>query len=170
MQQQIREAVSCPNPFIISSAIESIPQPAKKAIEVIRHWPISLWREELSNYKAFLDIVHGLQLSYSEFCIEAQHLDHLLRQFARSYNSARKAISANDLPLQAFILGRLCGFDPAELMPWLDMPVQTPPPWMEAGFTEVEKNQDIKSAHSIYMEKRSNLEAKLNTLIQKINA
>ncbi len=79
-------------------------------------------------------------------------------------------MSVNDPPLQAFILGRLCGFDPAKLVPWLGMPVQTLPPWMEVGFTEADKNQEIKSAHNTYLEKRSNLEAKLNSLIQKINA
>jgi len=169
MKQRIREATSCPDPFILSSATGSVPQPAKEAIQVIHHWPISLWREELSDQKEFLDAVHKLQLSYSEFQIAAKHLDYLLKQFARTYNSKSNRMSVNDPSLQTFILGRLCGFAPDALVPWLGMPVQTPPPWMELGFTEAERNQDIRSAHKTYTEKRDNLQAKLSILIQKIN-
>jgi hypothetical protein len=162
--------MSCPNPFTISSASESVPHPARQAVEVVRPWPISLWREELSDHKALLDTIHELQVSYSEFKIAAQHLDHLLQQFSRAYNSKRNAIAANDPPLRAFILGRLSGFESAHLLPWLNMPAQTIPPWIEEGFTEAEQNKDIISAHGGYMGKRKKLQSMADVLIQKLNA
>ncbi|OGP68248.1 MAG: hypothetical protein A2W27_02975 [Deltaproteobacteria bacterium RBG_16_44_11] len=169
-KEQIREAMSCPNPFTISSAIESVPQSARAAIEVVRHWPISLWREELTDHKPLLDAIHELQLSYSQFKISAQHFDYLLQQFARDYNSKSNNISVNDPPLQSFILGRFSGFENAQILPWLSMPIQTVYPWIEGGFAEAEKNQELKSAHGEYIDKREKLQTMANALMQKLTA
>jgi hypothetical protein len=170
LKDQIREAMSCPNPFTISSACQSAPHPAKQAVEVVRPWPISLWREELTDHKALLNTIHELQISYSLFMIAAQHLDHLLQQFCRTYNGRRNAISANDPPLWSYILGRLSGFESAHLLPWLNMPSPDVPPWIEEGFTEAEQNKDIISAHGEYMGKRKKLQSTADVLIQELNA
>lgn len=170
MQQQIREAVSCPNPFTITSAVASTPPQVEGAMKVIRTCPISLWREELTKSRPILDAVHELQLSYSDFRIAAHNLDHLLQQFVRIYNAAMNAIAANDPRLHAFILGRLCGFDAAQLMPWIDMPGQVPPPFLETGFTEAANDEKIKAAYATYKEKRVNVEEKLHALIEKLDA
>src|SRR4030066_1640025 len=89
----------------------------------------------------------------SDLKISAQHFDYLLQQFARDYNSKSNNISVNDPPLQSFILGRFSGFENAQILPWLSMPIQTVYPWIEGGFAEAEKNQELKSAHGEYIEK-----------------
>ncbi len=169
LKDQIREAMSGPEQFTISSASGSAPQLARHAIEVIRPWPISLWREELADHKALLDNIYELQVSYSQFKIVAQHLDHLLQQFSRAFNGRKNRISANDSPLRAFILGRLSGIESAALLPWLDMPSPVVPPWIEEGFTEAEQNRDIVSAHHEYAEKRQKLQTTADALFQKLN-
>ena len=170
LKGQIREAMSCPDTFLILSAFDSVPQPAKKAIEVVYNRPISLWREELSGHKALLDAIHELQLSYSEFKISADQLDFLLQQLARSFNSKRGAWQNNDQPLKAYILGYLSGFEPEALLPWLNIPDHTIPLWIDDGFKEANQNKNIQLAHAEYKSKRDRLQEIANNLMEKLTA
>lgn len=169
MQQQLRHSVACPNPFVISNAVASVPRPVEGAIQVLRTCPISLWRHELPEQKFLLDHVHALQASHSAFQSAASTLDHLISQFARSHNAARGAIAANDARLHAFVFGRLCGFERTCLLPWIDVSVDALG-WLDPAFVEAAADPTIGSAYRAYAESRKKLEEHLAAVVGALDA
>lgn len=169
MTQQLCDVISRPNPFIITNAVSSTPEPAKAAMQVIQRSPISLWRDQLNEQRALLDALHQLQVAYSDFQSRATTLDFHLNQFTRRFNSARNAIAANDPEVHSFCFGRLCGFQPEKLLPWLDLQL-TPPEWLQPAFDEVAADEQIVAAHAAYLQSRQRLEQAFQSLAQRLRA
>ena len=157
MRQHLREAVSRPDTFVISSAEASIPPRAEAVMTVIRDLPISLWRDELVGQKTLLNAVHDLQLSHSAFRVAALHLDHLLGQFARRFNATRGAISANDQAAVSYILGSLQGFKSPDILPWIDGGIRKEPGWLEEARVTAAGDAAMVAAHGEYAKARQDL-------------
>ncbi len=99
----------------------------------------------------------------------ARSLDHHLSQFVRGYNGAKDAIAANDPPLHAFVFGHLCDFEAAQLMPWIDLGPSALA-WLEPAFTQAANNEQLRAAHTTYLNKRSQLEKDLSAVVGKLDA
>jgi hypothetical protein len=170
LRQNIREAVAIPDVFRIGSARSSVPPQAEAVMKVLRELPISMWREELSHEKPFLDSVHDFQRAYAAFVSSATEFDTNLSQFARSYNAARGVIQVNDGMVAAYVLGRFQGFEAAKLSQWLDLESKEIPPWLEEALASASKDDKLRKSHQQYATARNALVAALKRLIQSVDA
>ena len=170
LRERIREAVAIPDVFTISSALSSVPPQAEAAMKILREMPISMWRDELSQEKPFLDSAHAFQRAYAAFVSSAAEYDKNLSQFARSYNGARGTIAENDGMVTAYVLGRFQGFQPAKLAPWLGFGLKEIPPWLEEALALAAKDDKLRNSHDQYAAARNALAEALKKLIGSIDA
>lgn len=170
LRERLREAASIPDAFIISNAIKSVPPQAKEIMKLLRELPISLWRDELSNEKPILDLVHKFQISYSKFRGNALQYDKVLRQFAREFNGARGAISANDGRIVSYVLGTSHGFTPKTLAKWIGPGMKQIPPWLEEARSLAAADKTLSEAQEKYSTSRKELVVRLQELLAKLDA
>ena len=170
LRERLREAASIPDVFIISNAIASVPPQAEEVMKLLRELPISLWRDELSNEKPFLDLVHKFQVSYSKFRGNALQYDKVLRQFARRFNGARGAISANDGRIISYVLGTSQGFTPKTLAKWIGFGMKQIPPWLEEARSLAAADKTLSEAQEKYSTSRKELVIRLQELLAKLDA
>ena len=170
LRQNIREAVAIPDVFRIGTARNSVPPQAEAAMEILRELPISMWREELPQEKAFLDSTHDFQRAYAAFVSSATEFDTNLSQFARGYNAARGVIQVNDGMVTAYVLGRSQGFEAAKLSQWLDLGSKEIPPWLEEALALATKDDSLRKSHQQYATARNALVEALNRLIRSVDA
>ena len=169
LRPRLRQGIARPNPFVISSAVSSVPGPAQAAVELLQNLPVSLWKDELPRERAFLDRLLALQRAHSEFHLAATELDHLLSLFVRAQNAEREAIAANDPPLRSFIFGRMNGFASEQLLPWIDVP-KAALAWLEPSAAVAAEDSAIREAHGKFVNARRTLEARLEDLRAALDA
>jgi len=170
LKEKVREAISIPDIFNLKSAIFSIPPKAEGLKNLLQEFPISLWNEELSNEKPFLNLVHGFQQAYSEFKINALEFDKLLSQFARDFNGAQDIPQMNDRSIISYVLGRLQEVEPEELAKWIGSGFGKIPSWIEEAYVSAAKEEKILLIHKKYSASRIELEKKIEHLAKNINA
>lgn len=170
LRQNIREAVAIPDVFTIGSARNSVPPQAEAAMKILREQPISMWREELSQKKPFLDSAHDFQRAYAAFVSSAAEYDKNLSQFARGYHAARGVIQVNDGMVAAYVLGRFQGFEAAKLSQWLDLESKEIPPWLEEALALATKDDKLRKSHEQYATARNALAEALKRLIRSVDA
>ncbi len=169
LRERLREAVAIPDVFSIVSAWNSVPPRAEAAMGLLRDRPISLWRSELKS-DAFLEMAHDFQRSFAGFISLASEYDQKLSQFARAFDGARGAISANDPMVISYVFGRFQGFPPEQLAPWLQGGLSSIPPQLDEALAQAASDQGLRSAQERYAASRQDLINALTRLLEKIDA
>ena len=169
-RQRLRDAVACPDTFVIASATASVPPRAEAAMNVIRDLPISLWREELPRRKSLLNAIHDLQKSHSAFRLAALSFDAALTQFARVDNVRRGYATNMDSHLISYVLGSLQGFSPDELIRWINFGLERVNGWLEEGRASALADPQMVAAHALYRTRRHDLTASLDVLARELDA
>ena len=162
LDQVIQRAKERPLTFIINSAMQSVPQPAKVVAEEIRDRPISQWEVALPQLEE-LKRLHAFMRTYHSFAGSAAELDDALTIAIRHHNVALSLPATDDPAAIAYFIGRSAGFENEDILPFIERD-KSALPWLEAMHKHVSHDPRVRSGTQKYLDYRVKLLARLEAL------
>lgn len=162
LEQVIARAKERPLTFIINTATQSIPQPAKVVADEIRDRPISQWEitlpesEELKNLHAFMRAYHS-------FMGAAAEIDDALTIAIRHHNVTLGLPAADDAAAMAYCIGRSAGFTNEDILPFIERDTSSLP-WLTQLFDHISGDPRVSAGVPRYLKSRAKLLTRLEDL------
>lgn len=144
--------------------LHKVPDYVSQLMGLVEGSPIDYWRRNTRTNEAIFTAVKKVQDTFFQFQVAATHLDSALKAVIRRHNAQREAISANDPYIYGYFTGRrLNNMSEADIFAWLDIS-QNARPWIEAGFSELQKDVETQRWTEPYLEQRKKLENAVSEL------
>ena len=142
--------------------IKKLPEPMDAIASLIRSNPIDLWYEKLAKQRSFLRKIKQFQNALLNFSKTADEVHIRLKDLIRHYNANHDSISANDINVYVYYIGKLSDYADSEIIPYLDIPKV--PDWVKDGFKEISLDEKLNMLSKTYINKKSQVEAEFSSL------
>jgi hypothetical protein len=130
-----------------------------ETVNFLKEYPITVWEHNLVSERDLMSLLKNLQNDYLKALSNAHNLDDNLKNFIREYNSKNgHHAPLNDQAPYVFFVGKLFEKENKKIIPWLGMPVNSIPEWVEECYQNADKDETITEQAKSYMDTRKELD------------